>query len=151
MGFASVWAQKTAVKCSLADAKKVASGSRLKLPLNKSKPLAFPRTSRVTKRTDFFRLRKIASKWVSRHWILYYAPGETEVARLAVTISAKYGNSVARNSLRRWLRETFRHHHANLKAFDLHFIARQKPTNIDKKRYKDELNEDFQKLLHRLR
>jgi ribonuclease P protein component len=70
---------------------------------------------------------------------------------LAVTISAKYGNSVARNAFRRWLRETFRHHQAELQAFDLHFIARQKPTKLDKKRYKDELNEDFQKLLHRLR
>ncbi|MGE3261404.1 MAG: ribonuclease P protein component [Bacteriovoracia bacterium] len=120
-------------------------------PSKPAKPLAFPRSRRVTKRTDFFRLRKVASKWVSRHWILYYAESESGTARLGVTISAKYGNSVERNSFRRWLREAFRAHHASLKPYDLHFVARQKPTNIAKKRYKDELNEDFQKLLHRFR
>lgn len=88
---------------------------------------------------------------VFRHWILYFAKRETGEARLAATISAKYGNSVARNAFRRWLRETFRTNRTLLKPYDLHFVARQKPTNIEKKRYKDELNEDFQKLLHRLR
>jgi ribonuclease P protein component len=88
---------------------------------------------------------------VSRHWILYFALSETGKARLALTISGKYGNSVERNAFRRWLRESFRVNCAGLKPLDLHFVARQKPTNLSKKRYKDELNEDFQKLLHRLR
>lgn len=86
---------------------------------------------------------------VFRHWILYYAPSESGQARLAASISAKYGNSVERNRFRRWLRETFRHHQASLPPYDLHFVARQKPTTLAKKRYKEELDEDFQKLLLR--
>jgi ribonuclease P protein component len=115
-----------------------------------AKAFSFPRSLRVTKRADFFRLRKTASKWVSRHWILYYAQNEEQLPRLAVTLTAKHGNAVARNWFRRWLRQEFRLNQKNLKAYDFHFIARQKPTNLTKKRYKDELHEDFQKLLHRL-
>lgn len=40
---------------------------------------------------------------------------------------------------------------ADLPAVDLHFIARQKPANLAEKRYIEELHEDFEKLVHRLR
>jgi ribonuclease P protein component len=76
---------------------------------------------------------------------------EVGFPRLALTISSKYGNAVARNWYRRWLREVFRLNKAKLPERDFHFIARQKPVNLSKKSYKEELNEDFEKLLHRFR
>lgn len=94
-------------------------------------------------------LRKVASKWVARHWILYYAKNAEAHPRLAVTISGRYGNAVKRNRLRRWLREKFRLNQAAFGGVDLHFIAKQKPVNLEEKRYKDELHEDFERLLHR--
>ena len=120
-------------------------------PGSPGKKFAFPRTLRITKRSDFNQLKKVSKKWVSRHWILYYAPNERGAPRLALSISTKYGNAVERNRYRRWLRNTFRQHQAELPPFDLHFIARQKPANSEKKRYIEELNADFAKLVSRLR
>lgn len=105
----------------------------------------------MTKRGDFARLRKASRKWVARHFILYYAPNEHGVPRLAFSISTRYGNAVARNRFRRQVREAFRIHKGELPSIDLHFIARQKPANLPEKRYIEELHEDFGKLLHRLR
>lgn len=48
------------------------------------------------------------------------------------------------------MREKFRANQIGLAGLDLHFIAKQKPVNVPEKRYKDELNEDFERLLHRL-
>jgi ribonuclease P protein component len=94
-------------------------------------------------------LRKSAAKWVARHWVLFYSKNELGHPRLAVTLSGRYGNAVERNRFRRWLRERFRAHQSDLAGLDLHFIAKQKPVNLAEKRYKDELHEDFQRLLHR--
>ncbi|RYZ99724.1 MAG: ribonuclease P protein component, partial [Proteobacteria bacterium] len=87
---------------------------------------------------------------MGRHWILFYAQNSADLPRLAVTISARYGNAVQRNRFRRFMREKFRLNRASLKNYDLHFIAKQKPAHVPEKRYKDELHEDFQRLLHRL-
>ena len=118
-------------------------------PLKGEKPKGFSRVYRITSRSDFDRIRKNAQKLVFRHWILFYCRNEIGVPRLALSISGKYGNSVARNFMRRWFRETFRLHKNALKPLDFHFIARQRPTKCSKKRYREELNADFQKLLHR--
>ena len=111
----------------------------------------FPRSHRITKREDFARLRADSKKWVCRYWILFYAKNQFPHPRLAFSISTRYGNAVARNQLRRFLREAFRLHLAELPSVDLHFVARQKPANLSKKRYIEELHEDFAKILHRLR
>jgi ribonuclease P protein component len=87
---------------------------------------------------------------VARHWVLFYAKNDLDHARLAVTLSARYGSAVERNRYRRWMREKFRHHQSDLVGLDLHFIAKQKPVNLVEKRYKEELHEDFQRLLRRL-
>jgi len=71
--------------------------------------------------------------------------------RIAFSISTKYGNAVARNRYRRLVREAFRMCQLELDSVDLHFIARQKPAKLTKKQYIEELHEDFQKLLQRLR
>ncbi len=140
----------------LEEGKKGASGLWLRLvpskPIRKeNKPLGFPPSHRITKREDFAKLRTKSQKWVSRHWILYFAKNEAGRPRLALSASTKIGNAVVRNRYRRWLRESFRLHKAQLPAYDFHFIARQKPAKLLKKRYIEELNEDFEKLLHRLR
>jgi ribonuclease P protein component len=82
--------------------------------------------------------------------VLFFAQNELGHPRLAVTISARYGNAVERNRFRRFMREKFRLNQVLLKNYDLHFIAKQKPVHLPEKRYKEELHEDFQRLLHRL-
>lgn len=81
--------------------------------------------------------------------MLYYAKNELEKGRLAVTLSGKYGSSVQRNRFRRWMREKYRLSQESFLGMDLHFIARPKPKKVPEKIYKQELNEDFERLLHR--
>jgi ribonuclease P protein component len=87
---------------------------------------------------------------VGRHWVLFYAKNGLDFPRLAVTLSGRYGSAVERNRYRRWMREKFRHHQQELAGLDLHFIAKQKPVHLSEKRYKEELHEDFERLLRRL-
>ena len=87
---------------------------------------------------------------MARHWVLFYAKNGIDHARLAVTLSGRFGPAVERNRYRRRMREKFRLNQAQLKGWDLHFIAKQKPVHLPEKRYKEELHEDFQRLLHRL-
>lgn len=95
-------------------------------------------------------MRKGSKKLVSRHWVLFYSGNQSEVARLAITITRRYGNAVARNRLRRLLREMFRLNKTKFSGLDLHFIAKQKPGQLEFSRYKEELHEDFQRLVDRL-
>jgi len=139
-------------KFSLPGAKKAVSALRLKLPPNKAtRPKTFGLSPklRLRRKSEFLRLRKTASKWVARHWVLFYSKNDLDHPRLALTLSGRYGSAVERPRMRRWMRERFRLHQADLKGLDLHFIAKQKPVNLPEKRYKEELHEDFQRLLHR--
>lgn len=88
---------------------------------------------------------------IARHWILFFIRHENTTPRLAVTISARYGNAVKRNRFRRWLREQFRTHKKELSGLDLHFVAKQKPMHLAEARYKEELHEDYKRLLARFR
>jgi ribonuclease P protein component len=113
------------------------------------KPQGLNKKLRIRRKFEFLRLKKTASKWVARHWVLFHSKNGLDHPRLAVTLSGRYGNAVERNRFRRWLREKFRSHQKELSGLDLHFIAKQKPVNLPEKRYKEELHEDFQQLLHR--
>ena len=42
------------------------------------------------------------------HFVLVTAPGATPVGRLGVTVSSRVGNAVARNRVKRLVREVFR-------------------------------------------
>ncbi len=57
---------------------------------------------------------------------VYAAKQETGVARLGITVSRRVSTkAVRRNSLKRWVRESFRYHKQPLAGLDLVVIARQ--------------------------
>lgn len=138
-------------KYCLAEDVKDVSALQLKLAQNKQKNKAksFDRSHRVRKKADFSHLRQNSKKWPSRHWVLFFSKNTVERPRLAITVTSRYGNAVARNIFKRWIREKFRLHKEKLPFADLHFVAKQKAAILDKKRYIEELNEDFERLLHR--
>ena len=109
----------------------------------------FLKSNRIRKKKEFLGLRKLGKKLVSRHWILFYATNDLELARLAVTISKRYGPAVARNRFRRRLRELFRKNKDSFKSYDLHFIAKANGAAEPKTSYEKEVNEDFSKLIHK--
>jgi ribonuclease P protein component len=61
----------------------------------------------------------------SSHFIVIFAAGSHAECRLGVTVSRKIGNAVARNRVKRLVREFFRLHRSELQpAHDLLIIAR---------------------------
>ena len=86
---------------------------------------------------------------VSRHWVLFYLKNDLDLARLAITITRRYGIAAHRNFFRRSVREKFRLNCTNFKGFDCHFVAKQRPASLTKNKYKKELSEDFERLISR--
>lgn len=66
----------------------------------------FPRARRVRKRLDFLRVQGTGRRFSTAHYLVFALPSEApRSTRFGVTVSRKVGNAVARNRVKRWLRE----------------------------------------------
>lgn len=68
----------------------------------------FPKSMRLRERRQFLRARVRGRKVQTSHLIALAMPGIPDQRRLGITVSAKVGNSVERNQVKRWIREIFR-------------------------------------------
>lgn len=66
------------------------------------------KTDRLTRRSDFLRVKDAGKKWVSPTVIVQAGNGETPGIRYGVTATKKLGNAVVRNKVKRRLREAVR-------------------------------------------
>ncbi|MEM9861518.1 MAG: ribonuclease P protein component [Myxococcota bacterium] len=69
-----------------------------------------PREARVRRRSVFRRVQSTGERTHTKHFLVVQAPGEAPHPRLGVTVTKKVGNAVARNRIKRLLREFFRRH-----------------------------------------
>lgn len=88
---------------------------------------AFPREQRLKRPADF---RAVLDRGTKRHaagFILFRAEGGRELPRLGVSVSRKIGGAVARNRVKRVLREAFRLHWRELgvRGADVVLIAKR--------------------------
>ncbi len=75
-------------------------------------PCGFPRTDRLTRKSEYACVFKHGEKWVGRHFICYVVrPSETG-SKLGLAVSRKVGSAVVRNRVKRYLREFYRRHRA---------------------------------------
>ena len=81
---------------------------------------------RLKKRNEFAVVQSRGNKLYSKHFIVTVLPTNRCQSRLGITITKKVDQrSVARNLLRRRLREVFRlHRHQLVSTFDITIIAR---------------------------
>lgn len=100
--------------------------------------LSFPKSARLRKRPQFLAVKDrgrgfvegpLAASWLARQGsaTLANAGGESAVepsARVGIVVSAKVGNAVVRNRVKRRLREAIRHERASLPPLDLVIVAR---------------------------
>ena len=84
-------------------------------------------TTTLKKNYEFKRLYNRGKSSASQYVAVYFKPSGTEFNRLGITVSGKIGGAVARNRIRRRLKEIYRLNEKNLKpGFDIVIAARRK-------------------------
>jgi ribonuclease P protein component len=68
----------------------------------------FPKTDRILKRDVFRRVYEQGRKMQFRYFTAFVLEKQAEPARIGITATRKFGNSVERNRARRLVREAFR-------------------------------------------
>lgn len=101
------------------------------------------RDEKIQKRTEYLLLSASGKKLHTRHFVILWAENGTERARLGITASRKLGNAVARNRVKRLVREYFRLCKDQFIAADFNFIAKK---GADKLTYQ-EVSQELQKAL----
>jgi ribonuclease P protein component len=89
-----------------------------------ARPRSFPKALRLRRRPQFLTVQRDGVRRHTPHLVVIRREGETGAPRLGITVSARVGNSVERNRIKRLLREVFRHRRADLAPFDLVVIAK---------------------------
>lgn len=89
-------------------------------------PNSFSKAERILKRSEFILLSRDGKKIQNSYFLLIFCPGRYPKNRLGVTVSKKVGNAVARNRIKRHIREHFRiQKRAIIGNWDANIIARK--------------------------
>ena len=99
------------------------------------------RDEKILKRAEYLRLSASGKKLHTRHFVILWSENGTERARLGITASRKLGIAVARNRVKRLVREYFRLCKDQFIAADFNFIAKK---GADKLTYQ-EVRQELQK------
>ena len=82
--------------------------------------------------TEFQRVFKKGKSFANRQFIVYLLKGEQEEFRLGLSVSKKVGNAVARNRVKRYIRQAFLELKDDLLPnADYIIIARPQAANLD--------------------
>src|SRR5262245_374482 len=92
-----------------------------------------PRGARLRDARDFSRVNRAGQRRASAHFVAVVAPARDDApAKLGLAVSRRVGNAVARNRVKRRVREWFRRSRAALPAgTDWVVIARQGAAQLD--------------------
>lgn len=86
---------------------------------------SFAKSERLLKPEDFARVRKLGKRHFTRSFTIYLLPNGLDRARLGLSVSARIGNAVVRNRIKRLLREYFRLHKRSFpESVDIHISVK---------------------------
>ncbi len=103
-----------------------------------------PKTARLRKRAQFQELSHTGSKFHSANFVVIKKSNVGRESRLGITVSAKVGNAVVRNRIKRQIREFFRRHRSQLpKAGDFLVVARSSAADLPTAHMIEELEYAF--------
>jgi ribonuclease P protein component len=75
---------------------------------------SYPKAVRLRRRAEFLNLQRGGRRRHTSHLVVIRRPAEGPSSRLGVTVSARVGNSVVRNRIKRLLRDVFRHRRTDI-------------------------------------
>jgi ribonuclease P protein component len=99
---------------------------------------AFPKSARLRRRSDYLEIRQAGNSFADGPLAASFRPREATptrpgiaggMARVGLTVSSKVGGAVARNRIKRRLREAVRLELSALPAVDLVLVARAAASN----------------------
>ncbi|MFQ5659598.1 MAG: ribonuclease P protein component [Gammaproteobacteria bacterium] len=107
----------------------------------------FPRTSRLTKPSDFKEVFNSSYRSGDREFLVLAKPNGQTFARLGLAISKRrVPTAVGRNRVKRLIRESFRRHQDSLKGFDIVVMSQKGSNDKDNKTLKDSLSVHWKRL-----
>ena len=110
---------------------------------------SFPKGERLRTR-DFKKLSRDGKKLNSNYFLILYSHNGLGKSRLGVTVSKRVGRAVARNRVKRLVREHFRHHKAELKdGYDVNVIAKSGSSELSSREITKALDAVFRDMLRK--
>lgn len=93
--------------------------------MNRDEGEGFPKRYRLRRRREFLAVQRGGRRVPTGHFVAYARPNGGRPTRLGITVSRKVGKAVARNRVKRLVREAFRRHRAEMpRGLDLVLVAR---------------------------
>ena len=111
------------------------------------KDFSLPKEVRLRKRAEFLTLSKQGKTVYSQYFLAIVCDRSNQYNRIGITVSKKVGNAVARNRIKRLIREYFRHRkHSIPGARDINIIARKGLTTLSNMQIIEQLDKLFTKI-----
>ncbi|MCG8687051.1 MAG: ribonuclease P protein component [Desulfobacterales bacterium] len=108
---------------------------------------SLPKDARLRKRAEFLKLSKQGKKIRTGYFIAAVSEGTEKNNRIGITVSKKVGNAVARNRIKRLIREYFRHQKDSVPGTkDISIIARKGLTTLSNRQINEKLDKLFKKI-----
>ena len=106
----------------------------------------FPKDQRLLKRAQFLLLSRHGKRIQTRFFLANYQENSLGKNRIGITVSKKVGNAVARNRIKRMVREFYRVNRDFLpKTWDINIIARKYAAHLTNHQIPNELDRLFKK------
>lgn len=105
----------------------------------------FPQTDRLKRPQQFRHVFEGGRKQVGRYFVVFARPTEAARPRLGLAVSRKVGNAIARNRLKRLVREEFRRHWGS-QAQDVVVVARTAAARARRDALVDDLHRLWQRI-----
>lgn len=108
----------------------------------------FSKKNRLVAKHDFQSVFANAAKVSQRQFVALYHPNQSSEARLGIIIPKQHARlAVTRNTMRRLIRESFRHHKTALKGLDIIVLLRSKWTPLDKRVFREQIDNLWQRII----
>lgn len=104
----------------------------------------FPRHERLTQKREFVAIYEHGKKWVGPNFVCYAVRRAGQSRKLGLSVSRKVGGAVVRNRVKRYIREVYRTHRAQLRDdVQLVIVARHSSSRLSYRECEESIRDLF--------